>query len=211
MFENPTTAHNTTEKERIREIETETIKSLYSPFLLDTLNRWGSKEDAEKLAGERLDIKLVPPTDVDWKNLQERGVRGRGGEVVFNPETLSIDWENTPVQKFKAIELKEMEGKSVAEVAKYVVTTYGDTHYIPGIEYLNFIVQNPEKASPLLLLEDGNTYYFFGSTIATFENVLIPGVDCHPSEYTDSPKFRRAAIRPNDTWVANTRVFLLEK
>lgn len=211
MLEKPAILENTKEDKNNQGFDAETIKSRYSPFLLDTLNRWGNKEDADKLVEERLNVKLIPPSDVDWANMQEYGAHNRSGEVVFNPDTISIDWETTPVQKFKAIELKEMEGKSVAEVARHILDTYGDTYHIPGIEYWNFIVENPEKASPLLLLGDGKTYYFFGSTITTFEDVLIPGVSCYPSGYTDGPKFTRAAIRPSDSWSANKKVFLLEK
>lgn len=150
------------EKEKT-ELGLEEIKARFTPFLTETFTKWYDKETAEKVEQK---LSLIKPEDIDWEALKNDIDASKFGEYSLNPETQGLDFESFPPEKIKVLELfdlKEMDGHPFAEVGKYLVTKYGATHYLPGIEYWQYIIENPDKAPASL--KDGNSHYFFGSTL----------------------------------------------
>jgi len=100
--------------------------------------------------------------------------------------------------------MQGMKGKKKSEVAKEIIKRYGQTHYIPGIEYWKYILNNPDKAPQSL--KDGNWHYFFGSILR-----LSNGRWSVPCVFWDGSVFNRYASWLVIEWISLSRVVLVEK
>ena len=100
-------------------------------------------------------------------------------------------------------------------MAEYLVNTYGDKYYIPGLEYEQWLYQHENLES----LPEGKEFeelkqqlkdricFFFGSTLR-----YLDGHWCVPSVGWGSSGWRRGAVWLDDGWDSNWRgVVLLER
>ena len=182
-------------------VSLEELKARFAPFLVETFTNWYGKEVAEKVEQK---LSLVAPKDIDWKALKNDIDKAKFGEYTLNPETQGLNFESFPPEKIKVLDLKEMIGKSRAEVAEHIVAKYGTTHYIPGIEYWEYVIQNPDKAPASL--KDGNYHHFFGSVLRYRD-----GYARVPCAYWLDGHFYRSARTLDNDWFSDNRVVLLEK
>jgi hypothetical protein len=61
-------------------------------------------------------------------------------------------------------ELEQFAGKKkTSEVLDYITREYGGEYNIPGIEYRDYLIENPDKVPEEM--KDGGFYLFVGSTI----------------------------------------------
>jgi hypothetical protein len=124
------------------------------------------------------------------------------GEYTLHREALGVDFENA---KVVIPDLSAFNGKPRFEVMKHLYDTYGQTHYIPGIEYWKWAIENPTK-SHVKLTDDTKWYYFFGST---FRNVV--GIVSVPCVVWDGAEWRRNGRWLEGGWSSDERAVLLER
>ena len=129
-----------------------------TPFILETLkNSWGWDVTNLKPEGH-----IVAPQNQAYEALSQDVDAAKRGEYTLNPETQGLDFEN--LRAFVP-DLKAFNGKKVHEVMQHVIDTYGDTHYVPGIEYWKWLIENPGKTPTSTNLKDGKYYFFPGSVL----------------------------------------------
>lgn len=183
------------------ELNLEELKSRLSPFLTEAFAQWYDKETAEKVEQK---LSLIKPEDIDWEAFKDDIDKAKFGEYSLNPETQGLDFEAFPTEKIKVLDWEETMGKSRAEVGEYLVAKYGATHHIPGIEYWQYIIENPDKAPASL--KDGNYHYFFGSTLRHKDGSVVV-----PRTYWDGDRFPRDANGLGGRVGSGDRIILLEK
>jgi hypothetical protein len=111
---------------------------------------------------------LVKPKDQDYATLKDDVDITKFGEYTLNPDTQNLDFENIHESKIFIPNIPPIfVGKPFFEVFKYLVDTYSNTHYIPGVEYYKWLIQNPTK-TPEVLKDKNLWFYFPGSLICTF-------------------------------------------
>ncbi len=143
----------------------EELREEFNGFLSAMFGEWYSDAKIRARIPEAADHlpELIAPKDQNWQSKKEDVVPSKFGEYTLNPETIDIDWETIPPEKIITKELSDdWNNKPLADVAEYVVKTYGKNYYIPGLEYWKYILENPGKAPKL---EDDNWYFFFGSLL----------------------------------------------
>ena len=183
----------------------EELRKELKNFLTETFSSWGiDKQKAEQAADHVPE--LIIPEDQGWQSRKQDVEVSKFGEYTLNPETVGIDWETIPPEKIIIKELHDLNGKPLANIAEYIITTYGATHDIPGIEYWKYILENPDKAPALL--KDGNYHFFFGSILRGADGGWI--VPYARWDAADAEWYRGAGWLEND-WDGNYRVVLLEK
>jgi hypothetical protein len=184
----------------------ESIRQKLQPFFEDTFkNYWNYSDDT--ISKFTNSPELRAPKDILWDNGRTDTDASKFGEYSLNPETQSTNWDTVSPDKIKIEKLpKNMEKKSLAEVGKYIVATYGAKYYIPGIEYWKYIIENPDKAPPGL--KDGNYHFFFGSILRHSNgHWFVPLADWLGSK----SRFDRSAYWLGIAWGSDCRVVLLEK
>jgi hypothetical protein len=171
-------------------------------FFEQTFKGWYGEKDAKK-ASQRM-AEFTPPERQNWKEMSQDTDKDRFGEYTMNPDTATLDWESIPTEKIKVVDLSDMRGKPLHEVAEHIVETYSGDYHIPGIEYWKYIIEHPDKAPEDL--KDGNYHFFFGSVLRGGGGVWdVPGAGWGGSE------FGRGAGSLGDAWASVYRVVLLEK
>lgn len=112
---------------------------------------------------DEYDIVFMKPGDTNWVALSDRSISQN--LLFLNPEIQNIDFE-----KLEPIILWEDDwiGKSRAEVIKDVISKYNEHMFFPGIEYMNWCIENPDKV-PDTLKQDVSCL-FLGSLFSEEEN-----------------------------------------
>lgn len=158
------------------------LKARFTPFLNRVFSRRYTKEVIENTPQKP---SFLSPAAMRW-DLPPEGTLGRSsqrfGEYTVNPKTVYLtegDFEliekEGKIETLPIFELSEFVGKPIMEVTQYVAKTYNnpyhETHYIPGIEYAEYIINNPDKNPSYL--KGGDMYYFLGSIFS--QSVLSGG------------------------------------
>ncbi len=179
--------------------------SAISTFLRETTtSSWGVKD--EHLPKFRFEF--VDPKEFDYKGKSANQDESKFGQYTLNPETFGMDFEKS---KVFIPDLSKMDGKKLYEVFKYVVDTYGDKYYIPGIEYWKWMIENPDKAEETAKkqnydIKDGYIYHLPGSCLCD-----AGGTWCVPGSNWEFSRSRKRARWLGQGWNSNCRVILLEK
>jgi len=188
-------------------VDAEKLTQTNEQFMTDTFTSW-YQADASKAKQEAV---LTPPDSQDFKALsQEPKKEAEFGKYTLNPETQGLDFEQltTFVPDLSQFEAQQGNPNKPAaplhEVMKYVLDTYGDKYYIPGIEYWKWLYENPDKIP--LNLKDGNYYFFPGSVLRGHDgDWYVPY-----AIWSGSTWYRDAIWLTND-WFSIYRVVLLER
>ena len=141
------------------------LASGFNSFLLDTFqNSWRYSQKELDIAVKNLNPEMIHPSNINWdQRKQDTDTPSKSGQYTLNPETQNLDFEKARVFIPDPKTLKQFEGHSISELGQYLVATYSTKYYIPGIEYWQYISQNPDKAPSQLKSKD---YYFhFGSIL----------------------------------------------
>ena len=123
--------------------------------------------------------------------------------IFLNPDE-RVRKRNLKKAKVFIPDLSQFKGKPLYEVIQYVVDTYGSKYKIPGLEYRDFLVDNPKKSPQEL--KDTNPYFFFpGSVFRDSSGVWL----------TPCTSWRGSGWNRNDCWLGlgwgfNFRFVLLE-
>lgn len=148
-------------------------------------------------------VKRQSLQSLDYEELKKTD-RSKIGEVLINPESLAVDWENVPFEKIKSFEFKEFVGKPRSELARHIIQTYSDKYIIPDITYREFLMNNPDKVPAYM--KDGNYYYFYGSTLRdSGGDASVPCVDWNGGWLSRNDRWL------DTDWRVDDRVVLLEK
>jgi hypothetical protein len=185
--------------ESLLDSDLEFLKTEFASFLQETFKNWYG--DAESKV-EQVPI-LINPKDQDYATLKDDIVPTKFGEYILNPDTQNLDFENIPESKIFIPDLSSFEGKPLHEVAKHLIDTYSNTHYIPGLEYWKWLIENPTKSPKKM--QDGKYYFNFGS--------LVRDSDGHwsvPFALWIGSDWRRHANWSDSPWLSGYRVVLLE-
>ncbi len=169
-------------------------------FLNQTFEGWYNATDAAKAIDK---VEAVDPTTQNYKALAGDTKQAEFGAYTLNPETQGLDFE-----KLRAFvpDLTAFSGKKVHEVMQHVVNTYGDTHYVPGIEYWKWLCENPTKNPPGVQIKDGK-YYFCPGSVLRDEG----GLWRVPCAFWSGSGWDRYAPWLTRGWLSRYRVVLLEK
>ena len=162
-------------------------------FLRAMLKSWYGEE---KVKTAKLRSLCIDPLWQDYARIADSINPAAFGRYTLNPETQALKEERVFIPDFSAF-----VGKPIYEVVRYVMTMYGSTHHIPGIEYLEWLHENPGKGPT-----DGYMYFLPGSIL------------CSPSGYWSvpcsgwsNPMPRQGVIWLGSEWSSVYRILLLEK
>ncbi|MCX6717809.1 MAG: hypothetical protein NTU76_04010 [Candidatus Taylorbacteria bacterium] len=180
-------------------LSSENLKLQNQVFLQETFKGW---YDEARSKVEQVPI-LVSPNDQDFTTLKDDIDSTKFGEYTLNPDTQNLDFENIPESKILIPDLSAFVGQSLSEVAKHLVDTYSNTHYLPGVEYWKWLIENPTK-SPAKI-KDGNYYFNFGSLVR-----FSGGRWSVPCASRSGSAWGRGADGLDSTWDRSYRVVLLE-
>ncbi len=157
----------------------EELREEFRDFLAETFSIWYSNDAIKKarIPGAVNHLpELILPEYQNWQKKKEDIDPSKFGEYTLNPETIDIDWETIPPEKIKVEKLPDdWNNKPLADIAEYIIKTYGADYYIPGIECWKYIFEHPGKFP--VNLEDGHRYFFFGSVLrgATGNWIVLDG------------------------------------
>ncbi len=156
---------------------------------------------------------LQRPEEIKYKDKAEHLNESRCGEYTLNPESFNIDFGKAEVF---VPDLSFMKNKKVWEVLQYVVDTYSDKYYIPGIEYWKWILENPKKAEEIFKKQGYNIkerpYFFPGSGICTNAgNWGVPNLYWLDSRRVVRPGYQRDARSFNWEWYDLGKIVLLKR
>jgi len=188
----------------------EEIKKKRGTFLKETFSGWG-------VGGDKIEAVEVMPISrdpkklkaKDWDSLKNDVDEEAFGQYALNPEMERFgdaDFEQmTKLGKVKVEKLPdEWNGKPLAEVASYIMKTYGKKYMVPGIEYWQWLSENPDLAPAGL--KDGQYHFLFGSTLRfSSGHWHVPYLDWSGAEWG------RGADGLVHDWHSRCRVVLLEK
>lgn len=194
------TAHKDATAELKGEGTKEGVDGTNNKFLTDTYITWYSVADAAEAKQEAI---LIRPGTQDYEALSESTEPTEFGRYTLNPETQGLDFE-----KHKAFvpDLSAWNDKPLHEVVRYVMDTYGDRYYVPGIEYWKWLYENPGKNPPGVDLKDGKWYFLPGSVLRNRDGRWsVPCADWSRSE------LHRGEDWLTSGWSSYYRVVLLEK
>jgi len=185
----------------------EKVTTTSDEFIKDTFETW----DSAKASGIKIKAEAVPPLEQSWSDLEGDIDATKAGEYTLNPETQELDFETA---KVFIPDLSSFKGKELSEVAEYLVNTYGDKYYIPGLEYEQWLYQHENLES----LPEGKEFeelkqqlkdricFFFGSTLRRLGGLwVVPSVDWGGSGW------HRRARWLGGVWGSDCRVVLLER
>lgn len=113
------------------------------------------KKYSEFASPEYKHATLINPKDIDYQKLSEvNKEKTNPGDCYVNSETLNADFEATV--PFIVPNKEEWKGKRNSEVFNEIIKEYGDKYNIPGIEYLQWVYENPDKNKITTQMEGGN-------------------------------------------------------
>jgi MoxR-like ATPase len=192
-------------KNNQEDLDSEALKTEFTPFLEETWKKWGL--DADKIKSAVISPIITDPKVEDYPTRQADTDASKFGEFTLNPDTQNLDWE-TLKDKIFIPDLSTLEGKPLSEVAKYLVDNYADKYQLPGIEYWKFMLENPDKVptDPKgVNLKDGKYYFNFGSLVRSSD-----GYWRVPCAGWDGSGWDRHAPWLSNKWYVSYRVVLLE-
>ncbi|MBI3255496.1 MAG: AAA family ATPase [Candidatus Andersenbacteria bacterium] len=152
-------------------VELEPLETGFNNFLRETFqNNWSFNADQMRVAETNLSAELIKPADINWAGRKADIDATKAGQYTLNPDTVGVNLDMLDPAKIEIIDLSPMRGKPLDEVAKYIVDTYGTTHHIPGLEYWQHILQDPNKMPDQMKADQpqgnwGNAYFMFGSLL----------------------------------------------
>ncbi len=190
----------------------EELREEFKSFLSDAFKKWYSDAKTKARIPEATDHlpELFNPKDQHWQDKKEDMDPSKFGEYTLNPETIDIDWGAIPPEKIIAKKLPDnLNDKSLADIAEYIIKTYEVDYYIPGIEYWKYIIEHPDKAPDKLKGSNPHSYYFFGSVFSGASGAqYVPEV-----EWLITGLWHQTAHSLAGVWrdVDSPRVVLLEK
>ncbi|MDO8575261.1 MAG: hypothetical protein Q7R78_00975 [bacterium] len=188
-------------KDQAESINFEEIKEKYSPFLKQTFKIWGVSQDTLDITNFTPEI--INPKDLDYEAKKSDIDTTKFGQYTVNPDTQNINFENLDESKIFIPDLSLLNGKPLSEVAEYLKTTCGDRYHIPGIEYWQYLIDNPTEIPEKL--KDGKYYFNFGSLVRR-----SGGLWNVPCAIWDGSKWDRNGRWLSFTWNSYYRVLLLE-
>ncbi len=192
-------------KNKAEDLDLESLKTEFSPLLQETWKIWGV--DEEKIKNAQISAEIKNPKDENYATRKADIDKAKFGEFTVNPDTQNLDWEALK-DKIFILDLSTLNGKSLQEVAEYLIANFSDKYKIPGIEYWKFMIENPDKVpnDPKgVNLKDGKYYFNFGS--------LVRFSDGHfsvPCAGWGGSGWARGARWLSASWGAVDRVVLLE-
>ena len=142
-------------------------------------------------------IEFIKPRSLNYEELSKE--RSGRQTRILNPDMMGIDLEKA---KVFVPDLSQFRGKPIYEIMEYVVETYGSKYTLPGFEYQDFIIKNPDKFPQL---KDSNYYFFPGSI---FRNSR--GHWYVPYSNWGGHRFDRCDDWLDDVWYSRDRLVLLE-
>jgi hypothetical protein len=187
-------------------IDTESLKTEFTPFLEETWKYWGV--DEEKIKNAIINAEVIDPKTEDYLARQADIDPAKFGDFTVNPDTQNLDWEALKDKIFIPTLPDTLNDRPLSEVAKYLIDNYSDKYKIPGIEFWKFMLENPYKVptDPKgVNLKDGNYYFNFGSLVRR-----SGGLWPVPYAHWDGSGWARDAGRLGSSWHAASRVVLLE-
>ena len=193
----------------------EALALRYNPFLEQTCKDfWGYTPKQITKAKDKIPTLPLLHT-IDYQKLKDDIDPERVGEYTLNPETQEIDFANVEKEKIEILDLCQephnMQGKTLAEVAEYVVKTFGTTHHIPGMELWKWLTTEYDNAPPDVQQNwkdcaDGNFHFTFGSTVRhSGGRPYVPYAD------RDGSGWHRDAGWLGSVWGPSFRVVLVRK
>lgn len=90
------------------------------------------------------------------------------------PKRKVFDYENNLPKKVTIVDLPEFHEKSIREVMEHVKEKYSSRYHLPGIEYMEYLLENPTKI-PKEINENGKEYFFPSAPIQTLQSGLEDG------------------------------------
>jgi len=193
------------EKKDQESFDLESIKKEFTPFLKQTYQIWGG--DEEKVKNAVIEPEVIDPKMLDYQVKKDDVDVAKFGEYTINPDTQNIDWESLK-DKIFIPDLSVLNGKTLGEVAKYLIDNFSDKYKIPGIEFWKFMLENPDKVpndANGVNLKDGKYYFNFGSLVRNSD-----GDWCVPCARWIGSGWHRHASRLGFSWGSGYRVVLLE-
>ena len=130
------------------------LKSTRDNFIQETFKIW-----KQNIPDAQIRAKLENPATKSYPTLEQDIDPAKAGEYTLNPEVQGLNFETT---KIFIPDLSNFTG-TLTELAQKLITDYGDKYYLPGIEYWQWLLTNPDK-SPAEL-KDGKSQFLFGSTL----------------------------------------------
>jgi hypothetical protein len=196
-------------KEKKQKIDWEKIEKQNNTFLKSTyLTNWSHNETTQ---GKLPDFTptLIPQSNLTFSDKLDTN-KAEFGKYTLNEDTQSLNLESLTKEELEAKTTfadipQSFNGKPLHEVFDYVLKTYGNTHYIPGIEYWKLLSENPDK-TPEKLKNTSEYVYFPGSALRHSS-----GLWSVPSGHWYSAKLCRNGGWLGGAWDAADRVALLEK
>lgn len=172
------------------------LEQLRNPFIQETFKKWN-----QNVPDTQISARLESPASKDYKSLAGDIDPAKTGEYTLNPEVQDLDFESA---KVFIPDLSAFEGKPLSEVAEHLVSTFGNRYYLPGIEYWQWLLANPDKSPQSLT--DGKYQFLFGSELRiSFGHWSVPYAGW------DGSAWRRYAFWLGYVWRSNFRVVLLER
>ena len=166
------------------------------------IERWDVQE--EDLPTFKFEFKT--PKELDYKFKAEHRDLNQFGQYTVNPETFGMNFEKAEVF---IPDLSSMVGKYVYEVFQYVVDTYSDKYYVPGIEYWKWALENTGKFG-MLMFEQSIKFeviYFPGSIVCDqYGEWGAPALSANVGGYNAYQH-----MMESHQWSDSRRVILLKK
>ena len=193
-------------KPEVVQLNEDKLASRINPFLMDIFqNHWNYSQEQLDLARQNLKPEIISPNNIDWDQRREDINTTKLGQYTLNPETQNLDFDKAKVFIPDRNELRAFEGKTLAEVGAYLNSKYSNKYYIPGIEYWQYVCQNPNKV-PRKLKNTNNYYFYFGSILLSYS-----GYWNVPYSYWYGSSFGHYTRWFGHSWGSNYHVVLLEK
>jgi hypothetical protein len=109
-------------------------------------------------------------TDIEFSKITTDIMADKVGEYTINPDLNGVDFSSIAPEKIKAINLDNMNGKPLYEVAEHVVKNYGATHYIPDLRFIKWVLFDLSKKDQKIKsaykhIIDGSENFIFGSIV----------------------------------------------
>ncbi len=193
----------------------EELREEFNGFLSAMFGEWYSDAKIKARIPEAVDHlpELITPQDQHWQEKKDDVDASKFGEYTINPETIDIDWKAVPPEKIKIEKLPDdWNGESIADVAEYIIKTYGADYYILGLEYYKYILENPDKSPKDLEVVKpkasgvANWNFFFGSILCSADGHWgVPYMG-----WVGATRYLGAEWLKSG-WSASCRVVLLEK
>ena len=112
-------------------------------------------------------VQMVDPRTLDYKEHSEQASDWQSaiveqGAITLNPEMIGRDLESLEV----FVDLPQFSPETaIFDVMQHIVDTYGKTHLIPGLEYWEWLLENPDKVPEKLKIEDRRYWYYFPGSL----------------------------------------------